>query len=121
MKTYFKLFSTIAMVSVLLLSCNSNSGLKKQAEQLNKLTEKVQKAKDINDLKDLQEDYVKFMKQVPADIMQLSEEEIMKLDGAEELIEAVKDLEVACEKASLRMLGSELDDLDDLDDLYDEE
>lgn len=121
MKTFIKLFSTIAIVSALLLSCNSNSGLKKQAEQVNKLTEIVKKAKDINALEDIQEDFTIFLEKVPADIKQLSDEELMKLDGAKEFIEAIEDFEVAFEKASSRVLRSELDELDDLDDLDDED
>ena len=113
MKTFFKLFSTIAIVSALLLSSNSNSGLKKQAMQVKKLTEKVKMVKDINALEDIEKDFDIFLEKVPIDIEQLSDEELMKLDGAKEFIEAIEDFEEAIEKAE--------DVLDDLDDEDDEE
>ena len=81
--------------------------------QVKKLTEKVKMVKDINALEDIEKDFDIFLEKVPIDIEQLSDEELMKLDGAKEFIEAIEDFEEAIEKAE--------DVLDDLDDEDDEE
>ncbi len=91
MKKTLRVALGVFVISFMTLSCKSNSAyLKEAAVKLNKLAEAMSDTKYEAEFDRLVADYNKFMKNLPSSIQEMSEDEIVNINGGNEYLEALE-------------------------------
>lgn len=115
MKSFFKLLALTALASALLVSCSSNSKiLKKETATLTKLTEELDDVDNVKDLQKITEKAKKSVDRLPKEIQDMSEDELIEIEGGEAYLAAAADFAVATTKAAARITASAQEGFSDL-------
>lgn len=106
MKNIIKVLVAAALVSFMAVSCNSDAAaLKKLTKKVNKLTEQVEKANTAEEITKFAADCKNFEKEIPENLKNMSEEELVKVDGWNDFEAALEKFADASAKAAARIAG----------------
>lgn len=88
------------------VSCSSTeSKLKNATVEINELTEKMKKAESLTEAQNLAVKYKKIIESLEKDINNISSEELMKIEGSEDFIQACNKFNQASSETSLKLAG----------------
>lgn len=117
MKKHAKFILWAALLSVLALSCTSNSNedqLKAATKKLNNLTEAISSAKNVNDFDRSVDSYNKLVSSLPQEIQDMSESDLASLTGGKEYLEAMSDFEEAYYSGYAKFISNAVDQVKDI-------
>lgn len=111
MKKCIKLLAMAFLCSLLTMSCKSNSDVLKDATKaVNQLSEQLNKVSKAEELQSIALKYDKIINSLQEKLGDIEEDELMKIEGAEEFIDAISSFAMISADVSTKIAGSMIED-----------
>lgn len=105
MKHFIKLFLALIFGSLVFVACQSDAdALKDATVKINELTDKMENATDVTEMQALAVKYEKVINSIPEKIRNMSDEEVLQIEGSEDFIAAAARFSAVSVEAQGRLL-----------------
>lgn len=115
MNKLFNLLS-VGIITIFVTSCSMSDSefLKSSTEKINKMTAKMEKVENAFDYQSIANEYQKLIDSAPSTLMALDEEELCKVEGGEEFMEAVANFAIVSASAAGKVSMNTLDSFNNM-------